>query len=52
MHDELIYEVSEKELKEVIEIVRKGMEETTKLSVKLPVQIRIGSTWGSMEEYS
>nr|XP_015918489.1 DNA polymerase theta isoform X2 [Parasteatoda tepidariorum]XP_015918490.1 DNA polymerase theta isoform X2 [Parasteatoda tepidariorum]XP_042897300.1 DNA polymerase theta isoform X2 [Parasteatoda tepidariorum] len=52
MHDELIYEVNEKDLKTVIKIVKRGMEETTKLSVKLPVQIRTGPTWGSMKDYS
>ncbi|GFS29474.1 DNA polymerase theta [Nephila pilipes] len=50
MHDELIYEVNKNDLEVVLKIVRDSMEKTTKLSVKLPVQVRTGTTWGEMRE--
>ncbi|KAF8772980.1 DNA polymerase theta like protein [Argiope bruennichi] len=52
MHDELIYEVNRNDLKEVLKIVKNAMEKTTKLSVKLPVKIRTGTSWGEMVEMS
>ncbi|GFV45785.1 DNA polymerase theta [Trichonephila clavipes] len=50
MHDELIFEVNKDDLEVVLKIVKDAMEKTTKLSVKLPVQVRTGITWGEMTE--
>ncbi|GFR12403.1 DNA polymerase theta [Trichonephila clavata] len=50
MHDELIFEVNKDDLEVVLKIVKDAMEKTTKLSVKLPVRVRTGVTWGEMTE--
>ncbi|GFY64631.1 DNA polymerase theta [Trichonephila inaurata madagascariensis] len=50
MHDELIFEVNKDDLEVVLKIVKDAMEKTTKLSVKLPVRVRTGITWGEMTE--
>ncbi|CAL1266804.1 unnamed protein product [Larinioides sclopetarius] len=52
MHDELIYEVNRDDLGVVVKIVKDAMEKTTKLSVKLPVNVRTGTSWGEMVELS
>ncbi|GIY31215.1 hypothetical protein CDAR_80911 [Caerostris darwini] len=52
MHDELIYEVKEKDLKCVLKIVKNAMEKAIKLKVKLPVRVQIGTSWGEMKEES
>lgn len=45
VHDELIFDVKNKELEEVKEIVENIMENTYKLSVPLKVDMNIGSDW-------
>jgi DNA polymerase-1 len=45
VHDELIFEVPPEELAEVIELVRKRMEEAIELSVPLKVDIHAGNNW-------
>ncbi|KAL7646815.1 UNVERIFIED_CONTAM: hypothetical protein RMT77_002070, partial [Armadillidium vulgare] len=49
LHDELIYEVSNDDVIQVAQIVKISMENTVKLSVSLPVKIKVGPTWGSMQ---
>lgn len=51
LHDELIYEVAEKDLEKVAQIVKDNMENAMEFSVKLPVKINIGPTWGSLKEF-
>ena len=51
MHDELLYEVSCGILENVADIVRHEMENTANLSVKFPVTIKTGISWGSLQDY-
>ena len=50
MHDELLYEVCRKDLKKVSEIVQCEMEHVEQLMVKLPVRVKVGSSWGALKE--
>lgn len=49
IHDELVFDVPKVELKEIIEIVRDGMENVLKLDVPIKVDIKIGNNWLDME---
>ena len=51
MHDELLYEVSSGVLGDVAHTVRHEMENTMNLSVKFPVTIKTGTSWGSLKDY-
>ena len=50
LHDELIYEVNNAHLKEVAIIVKTCMEKAMELPVKMPVKIKVGQSWGTLEE--
>ncbi|XP_045518673.1 DNA polymerase theta [Pieris brassicae] len=50
MHDELIYEVPEANKAVFIKLLKRVMETTISLHVPLPVKVRCGKTWGSLEE--
>lgn len=50
MHDELVYEVKESQKSNFIKLLRKSMQETVHLNVPLPVKVKNGYTWGTMEE--
>ncbi|CAF4814385.1 unnamed protein product [Pieris macdunnoughi] len=50
MHDELIYEVPEAKRAVFIKVLKRAMETTVSLNVPLPVKVRCGETWGSLEE--
>ncbi|MEN6555177.1 MAG: DNA polymerase I [Anaerolineaceae bacterium] len=52
VHDELIFEVPEKELAETIATARSVMEHTMRLDVPLLTEARTGSTWGELEPVS
>lgn len=49
MHDELVYEVSRDDVSTVASLVKAEMERTS-LRVQTPVRIKVGSTWGSLQE--
>lgn len=49
MHDELIYEVPEENKLKFCRILKEIMEETVRLKVPLPVKVRSGYTWGSLD---
>jgi len=51
LHDELIYEVVGEDAVELAEIVRDSMETAMALSVPLPVRVKIGDTWGSLQVF-
>lgn len=51
LHDELIFEVNELDLPIVARIVRDGMEQAMALTVPIPVQIRVGPSWGEANPY-
>jgi DNA polymerase-1 len=45
VHDELVFEVPEKELKRISVLVREEMEGVHKLRVPLKVDIKVGANW-------
>ena len=52
LHDELIYEVNAKDVKEVAAIIKMEMENAwPKLKVKFPVKLKMATSWSSMQEY-
>uniref|UniRef100_A0A4W3GYT0 DNA polymerase theta n=1 Tax=Callorhinchus milii TaxID=7868 RepID=A0A4W3GYT0_CALMI len=50
LHDELLYEVAENDMIQVAQIMKTEMENAMKLSVKLKVKVRIGSSWGRLQD--
>ena len=52
LHDELLYEVAEDDVKEVAKIVKHEMENALEMSVRFPVKVKIGPSWGKLEPYS
>uniref|UniRef100_A0A8C6XGQ5 DNA polymerase theta n=1 Tax=Naja naja TaxID=35670 RepID=A0A8C6XGQ5_NAJNA len=50
LHDELLYEVAEDNIVQVAQIVKHEMENAVKLSVKLSVKIKIGPSWGDLQD--
>lgn len=51
LHDELLYEVRERDLEGVAKIVQHEMENALELSVKFPVKIKTGSSWGRLKPF-
>ncbi len=52
LHDELLYEVAEKDLPQVARIVKEGMENAMELTVKFPVKVKSGLSWGQLDVYN
>lgn len=52
LHDELLYEVCARDLPRVAEMVQYHMENALPLSVKFPVKVKTGTSWGSLKEYT
>ncbi|MBU4342654.1 MAG: DNA polymerase I [Candidatus Omnitrophica bacterium] len=50
VHDELVFEVPEKEMKVMQELVKTRMEQAVKLSVPVKVSVKYGKNWMEMEE--
>ncbi|CAG2061473.1 unnamed protein product [Timema podura] len=42
--------VSDKHVMEAVRIIKSGMEEAVNLSVKLPVKVKTGNSWGALRE--
>ena len=51
LHDELIYELSGEQVVEAAGIVREGMEQALELSVPTPVRIKVGASWGELQDF-
>jgi len=49
VHDELVYETPLDELEKMSVLVKRCMEETPKLDIRLPVQVKVGERLGSMK---
>ena len=45
VHDELIFEVPEKEEKYMVELIKKEMENSVKLNVPIVVDCKSGASW-------
>ncbi|MCJ8740817.1 hypothetical protein PDJAM_G00063470 [Pangasius djambal] len=50
LHDELIYEVAEEDIIQVAQIVKWEMEAAVKLYVKLRAKVKVGPSWGNLQE--
>ncbi len=50
VHDELVFEVPDKEVAKVAKEVKAIMEGVTKLKVPLVVDVKVGENWSEMEE--
>jgi DNA polymerase-1 len=50
VHDELVFEVPEDELKEMRQLVPEMMVNAIKLSIPLKVDVKTGRNWGEMEK--
>ncbi|XP_072319917.1 DNA polymerase theta [Eucyclogobius newberryi] len=50
LHDELIYETSEENLIQVAHSVKRGMESAVKLYVKLKAKVKVGPSWGNLQD--
>lgn len=51
VHDELVFEVSKKDLEPAAELIKEKMEKTAKLDVPLIVDLQIGENWRDKEDY-
>jgi DNA polymerase-1 len=49
IHDELLFDVTQSELKEVVALVRDSMEHVLKLDVPIKVDIKKGKNWLEMK---
>jgi 5'-3' exonuclease len=49
VHDELVFEVPEKELKQAAKLVKDTMENCFKLDIPLVVELKVGKNWGVMK---
>lgn len=49
VHDELVFEVPDSQVRDLAELVRKTLT-YNELTVPLPVTIKVGKSWGNMEE--
>ncbi|XP_061833003.1 DNA polymerase theta isoform X2 [Nerophis lumbriciformis] len=50
LHDELIYETTEEDLIQVAQTVKREMESAVKLYVKLKVKVKVGPSWGNLQD--
>ena len=50
VHDELIFEISQSQLKKYHEIIKKIMENVVKLKVPLVVEAQYGKNWGQLKD--
>ncbi|MFA6534529.1 MAG: DNA polymerase I, partial [Patescibacteria group bacterium] len=50
VHDELVFEVKEKLVEEVGQLVKETMENVYKLRVPVVVDVEVGENWGELEE--
>ena len=51
IHDELLFEVPEKELKETAEAVKAAMEKAVTLKIPLVVDVKTGKNWQDLKKW-
>ncbi|XP_058838608.1 DNA polymerase theta [Topomyia yanbarensis] len=51
MHDELIFEVPREQARKVAKILKSSMENCAKLSLPLRVKVKMGPSWGELQEF-
>lgn len=49
IHDELVFDVNQQELKELVKLVKERMENVLKLDIPIRVDIKFGKNWLEME---
>jgi len=47
----LIFEVHEENVTEAARIIQHEMENAMELSVHMPVKLKVGPSWGKLEDY-
>eukprot|EP01060_Flectonema_neradi_P007376 TRINITY_DN1512_c1_g1_i1.p1 TRINITY_DN1512_c1_g1~~TRINITY_DN1512_c1_g1_i1.p1 ORF type:complete len:1742 (+),score=318.74 TRINITY_DN1512_c1_g1_i1:57-5228(+) len=52
IHDELLFEVEESYLRPSLELIKKTMENVCTLKVPLPVNLKVGPSWGELDDCS
>lgn len=52
VHDELVLETPQEEVKETIELVQSAMEDVYSLEIPLSTEAQYGKDWGSLEKYT
>ncbi len=52
VHDELVLEAPQEEVKETIELVQSAMEDVYSLEIPLSTEAQYGKDWGSLEKYT
>lgn len=50
LHDELIYEVTESCRGQAAKVIKEEMETAMTLSVKMPVKVKSGLSWATMQD--
>ncbi|XP_062590732.1 DNA polymerase theta-like, partial [Saccostrea cucullata] len=50
LHDELIYDVTETCLRQAAKVIKQEMESAMTLSVKMPVKVKSGLSWATMQD--
>ena len=50
VHDELVFDVPQEEVKKMVPLVRQAMESAMDLSVPMKVSVKIGLNWLEMEK--
>jgi len=50
VHDELVFEVPEKDLEKVAKLVKDTMEKIIKLKVPIIAEIKVGNSWGELKK--
>ncbi|XP_033740640.1 LOW QUALITY PROTEIN: DNA polymerase theta-like [Pecten maximus] len=50
LHDELIYEIAHADVMEAAKIIKHEMEHAMTLSVRMPVKVKVGPSWGKLED--
>ena len=51
LHDELVYETSEDVLPQVASLVKSTMEGAVEMAVVMPVKLKVGPSWGELQDW-
>ena len=50
LHDELIYETNERSALDIARLIKHKMENALEMTVRFPVKVKMGPTWGQLED--
>lgn len=51
VHDELVFEIPNQEVKKVAKFVKETMENVVKLKVPIVVEVEVGDNWGTLKKF-